>query len=87
MAAREGREVAPVGEAGRAGSRRQVDAERAAAPDGGGGARVGGTGAERALGSNGQGKEKRMIGGAQMSVEKIEAQFTQPPEWSPYLDE
>ena len=73
----EGREVAPAGEAGHAGSRRRVDAERAAAPDGGSGARAGGAGAERALGSDGQGREKRMTGsGAEMSVEKIEAQFT-----------
>ena len=49
----------------------RVDAERAAAPDGGGGARVGGAGAERALGSDGERTEKRMTGGAQNSVEKM----------------
>ena len=37
----------------RAGSRRLVDAEKAAAPDGGGGACGGGAGTERALGSDG----------------------------------
>ena len=71
-------EVAPAGEAGRAGSRRRVDAERAAAPDGGSGARTGGAGAERALGLDGQGREKRMTGGVEMSVEKMEAEFNQP---------
>ena len=56
-----------------------MDAERAAAPEGGGGARVGGAGVERALGSDGERTEKRMTGGAQNAVGKMEAQFTQPP--------
>ena len=38
----------------------------------------GGKGAERALGLDGQGREKRMTVGDQMSVGKMEAQFTQP---------
>ena len=55
-----------------------MDAERAAAPEGGGVTRVGGAGVECALGSDVERTEKRMTGGAQNSVGKMEAQFTQP---------